>query len=199
MPGDLPVHDRVLLWLSAVVVVLIGPGIILGAPAWSVALAASVVLVAGFAVRRPEAVHPRRLARYVPWSVIVLAIVLFSLVNVVVDHAHDFLQTVFGTGGSLAALAQLGLSTGVLANVINNLPAYLVAEPFAHTTSRLVTVLVGVNVGPMVLVWGSLANLLWLRACRTRGVSVSAVRFGLEGLLVVPFAVAAGVLAVWLT
>jgi arsenical pump membrane protein len=41
-----------------------------------------------------------------------------------------------------------------------------------------------------------LANLLWLRACRARGLEISMVRFGLEGLLVVPLAVAAGVLAV---
>ena len=55
------------------------------------------------------------------------------------------------------------------------------------------TALVAVNVGPMLLAWGSLANLLWLRACRTRGLEISMVRFGLEGLLVVPLAVAAGV------
>ena len=44
----------------------------------------------------------------------------------------------------------------------------------------------------MLLAWGSLANLLWLRACRARGLEISMVRFGLEGLLVVPLAVAAG-------
>ena len=65
-----------------------------------------------------------------------------------------------------------------------------------QSTDRLVTALVAVNVGPMLLAWGSLANLLWLRACRTRGLEISMVRFGLEGLLVVPLAVAAGVLAV---
>jgi arsenical pump membrane protein len=105
----------------------------------------------------------------------------------------------FGSGSSLGALLQLAGVSTVLANLIDNLPAYLVAEPFAGSTPRLVTVLVGVNVGPMLLVWGSLANLLWLRACRSRGLHISAVRFGLEGLLVVPAAVAAGALAGWLT
>ena len=105
----------------------------------------------------------------------------------------------FGTGDSLGDLARLAGVSGVLANGINNLPAYLVVEPFASSSDRLVTTLVGVNVGPMLLAWGSLANLLWLRACRTRGLPISMVRFGLEGLLVVPLAVAAGVLAVWLT
>jgi arsenical pump membrane protein len=91
-----------------------------------------------------------------------------------------------------------GQSLG-LANLTNNLPAYLVVEPFAESTDRLVTALVAVNVGAMLLAWGSLANLLWLRACPSRGLDISLLRFGLEGLLVVPLAVAAGVVVVWLS
>ena len=79
------------------------------------------------------------------------------------------LAATFGTGTSLASLAQLAGVTGVMANVVNNLPTYLVAEPFTGSAPRLVTTLVAVNVAPMLLAWGSLANLLWLRACRTRG------------------------------
>jgi arsenical pump membrane protein len=199
VPGRLPAYDPVLLWLAAAVVALIGPAILFGLPAWVVALAASVVLVAGFAVRRPQVVHPARLVRLVPWSVVLFAIALFAVVEVVVENSSDVLSSVFGTGSSLADLSRLaGISAG-LANVTNNLPAYLVVEPFAHSSTRLVTTLVAVNVGPMLLAWGSLANLLWLRACRARGLQISIVRFGLEGLLVVPLAVAAGVLAVWLT
>jgi arsenical pump membrane protein len=199
VPRRLPSYDPVLLWLAATVVVLIGPAIVLGLPAWLVALGASVVLAAGFVVRRPAVVHPLRLVRLVPWSVLVFAIVLFVVVDLVVEHSSDLLRSVFGTGDTLGDLVQLAGVSGVLANLINNLPAYLVVEPFASSSDRLVTTLVGVNVGPMLLAWGSLANLLWLRACRTRGLPISMVRFGLEGLLVVPPAVAAGVLAVWLT
>ena len=90
--------------------------------------------------------------------------------------------------------------TGVLANVINNLPTYLVAEPFAGTPATGWSPRWSPSTSaPMLLAWGSLANLLWLRACRTRGLEISMVRFGLEGLLVVPLAVAAGVVTVWLT
>ncbi len=199
VPRRLPAHDRGLVVLAATVVLLIGPAVVAGVTAWIVALVAVVALVAGFAVRRPESVRPSRLVAMVPWSVIAFAIVLFALVDVVVDEGSSVLRAVFGTGGSLGALLQLAGVSTVLANLIDNLPAYLVAEPFAGSTRRLVTVLVGVNAGPMLLVWGSLANLLWLRACRTRGLRISAVRFGLEGLLVVPAAVAAGALAVWLT
>ena len=199
VPSRLPAYDPVLLWLAVVVVALTGPAILHGVPAWTVALSASVVLVAGFAVRRPQAVRPSRLVRLVPWSVLLFAIALFVVVDLMVEHSTNLLSTVVGTGDSLPDLTQLtGVSAG-LANVINNLPAYLVVEPFADSSARLVTTLVAVNVGPMLLAWGSLANLLWLRACRTRGLTISMVHFGLEGLLVVPLAVAAGVLVVWLT
>jgi arsenical pump membrane protein len=198
VPRRLPEHDRPLLWLAAAVVVAIGPAIVLGVVAWLVALVATLVLVLGFAVRRPAAVRPARLLGLVPWSVIAFAVVLFAAVQVLVEEESSLLTSLFGTGGSLGSLLQLAGSTGVLANVVNNLPAYLVVEPFTGTADRLVTALVAVNVGPMLLAWGSLANLLWLRACRVRGLRISMVQFGLEGLLVVPLAVAAGVLAVWL-
>lgn len=199
VPTGLPAYDPVLLWLAVAVVVLIGPEIIVGVPAWLVALGASVALVAGFVVRRPQVVRPSRLLRLVPWSVLLLAIVLFVVVDLLVEHSSDLLATVFGSGTSLSDLGRLALVSTGLANLTNNLPAYLVAEPFADTSSRLVATLVAVNVGPMLLTWGSLANLLWLRGCRTRGLPISMLRFGLEGLLVVPLAVAAGVLAVSLT
>jgi arsenical pump membrane protein len=199
VPTALPPHDLGLLGLATAVVVLIGPAIVLGAPAWSVALAAAVVLVGGFVVRDPEVVRPGRLLRLVPWTVILFAIVLFALVGALVEGTSAVLRDVLGSGHSLGDLAQLAGGSAVLANGVDNLPAYLVAEHVAGSTPRLVTVLVGVNVGPMVLAWGSLANLLWLRACRTRGLEISALRFGLEGLLVVPLAVAVGVVAVALT
>ncbi len=54
-------------------------------------------------------------------------------------------------------------------------------ESFSGASSILVTTLVAVNVDPMLLAWGSRADLLWLRACRTRGLPISMIRFGLEG------------------
>src|ERR1700712_4275188 len=96
-----------MLWLAAAVVALIGPAILLGLSAWVVALAASVVLVTGFVVRRPQVVHPTRLVRLVPWSVVLFAIALFAVVEVVVENSSDVLSSIFGTGGSLADLSRL--------------------------------------------------------------------------------------------
>ena len=163
------------------------------------ALLGLVVLVPAFAARRPAEVRPRRLLALVPWSVLVFAVVLFVLVDLLVTEGSSVLAAVFGSGDSLSSLAGLAAVTTVMANVANNLPTYLVAEPFSGSPDRLVTTLVAVNAGPMLLAWGSLANLLWLRVCRTRGLRITPGRFLLEGLLVVPAAVAAGVLAVWLT
>ncbi len=199
VPRELPSYDPALLWVSAVVVALIGPAIVLGLPAWVVSLGACAVLVAAFVVRRPRVVHPARLAALVPWPVLAFAIALFVVVERLAEHSAEVFASAFGSGESLADLARLAAVSTGLANVANNLPAYLVVEPFADSSARLVTALVAVNIGPMLLAWGSLANLLWLRACRIRGLEISWVRFGLEGLLVVPVAVAAGVAVGWLT
>ncbi len=60
---------------------------------------------------------------------------------------------------------------------------------------RLLALLLGTNIGPMVLLWGSLATLLWRERCRARGLEVSARQFAGFGLLVVPIVLGASTLA----
>ena len=80
------------------------------------------------------------------------------------------------------------------ANLLDNLPAYLLLEPVAaHDPRLLVALLVGVNAGPLVTPWASLATLLWHRALVRAGVEVPWGRFVLLGLVVAPLSVAAGV------
>ena len=89
----------------------------------------------------------------------------------------------------------------VASNLLNNLPAYLVIEPDAAEGGdiRLLALLVGTNVGPMVLLWGSLATLLWRERCRARGVEVSARHFATIGLVGVPIVLVATTLALTVT
>ena len=88
-------------------------------------------------------------------------------------------------------------TTGVAAltsNIVNNLPGYLAVEssvPHGRTT-QLLAVLVGTNCGPLVLLWGSLATLLWRERCRARGVTITARRFAGTGLLGAPLVLLAG-------
>jgi arsenical pump membrane protein len=85
----------------------------------------------------------------------------------------------------------------VAANVFDNLPAYLALESLTQVDIHLRAMLIGVNVGPLITPWGSLATLLWHRQLSALDVEVSWKRFALWGLALAPAAVlvAAGVLA----
>ena len=69
------------------------------------------------------------------------------------------------------------------ANLLNNLPAFLVALPRTTGTDQVLALLFGVNVGPTVLVTGSLAGLLWLDAARRHGLGVGARDYARIGLV----------------
>ena len=85
------------------------------------------------------------------------------------------------------------------ANLIDNLPAYLALEPAAADSPlRLAALLVGVNAGPVITPWASLATLLWAARCRSADVTVSWCRFALRGVLLAPLVVGAAVTALWL-
>ena len=78
--------------------------------------------------------------------------------------------------------------------------AALVAAP---STRRLggyasAALLVGVNAGPLVTPWASLATLLWAARCRSAGVEVSWWRFARRGLVLVPVLLVGATTALWL-
>ncbi|XTR53150.1 hypothetical protein ACOM2C_08715 [Pseudarthrobacter sp. So.54] len=99
-------------------------------------------------------------------------------------HAHGltrFLAGVAGSGETLPALLQLaGLGAGA-ANAVNNLPAYLALEPVGDSPVRLAALLIGVNLGPLVTPWASLATLLWHERLRTLNVEVRWGGFAVAG------------------
>lgn len=64
---------------------------------------------------------------------------------------------------------------------------------------RLLAVLTGANAGPLILMWGSLATLLWRERCRSRGVHVSAGHFAAVGAVGVPLVLGATVVTLLLT
>jgi arsenical pump membrane protein len=149
-----------------------------------------IVRLVVVAVRRRDVLR----VRLVPWRLALFVLGLALVVETVLRHGGDRVVTaVTGNGGDVADLLQVSGVGAVSSNLLNNLPAYLVVEPDAAGggTDRLLALLIGTNVGPLVLLWGSLATLLWRERCRARGVHVSARQFAAVGLLGMPIVLVA--------
>lgn len=187
-----PPADRPLLISSAIVVVLLIPALVSGVAVWIPAVIAAVILVAIFVVRRPQVLSFSLL----PWQIVLFASGLF----LVIEAGHslgltDALGALVGQGESVSALLRVaGLGAGA-ANLVNNLPAYLALEPVAGSPMRIAALLIGVNVGPLITPWASLATLLWHDRLVGLDVSVSWWRFVGLGLIVVPLTVIPATLA----
>jgi arsenical pump membrane protein len=137
---------------------------------------------------------PRHLVTGVSWSVLPLVAGLFVLVAGLEEGgvlrslgqvlraavAHSTAGTAWGVGIMLA----------VACNVMNNLPAGLLAGAIVHTAhvpSQVVgAVLIGTDLGPNLSVTGSLATMLWLVALRREGETVGPWQFLRLGVVVMP-------------
>jgi arsenical pump membrane protein len=188
--------DTVLLVASAVVVALVLPALISGIAVWIPALAGAVVLAGFFLVRRRDTLR----FSLVPWQLVLLASGLFLVIATASELGlAALLGAVAGTGDGLLSLLRLA-GTGVVAsNAVNNLPAYLALEPTAGSSLRVAALLVGVNAGPLITPWASLATLLWRQRLAGLDVAVSWPRYMALGILVVPLTVvgAIGALALF--
>ncbi|HEY2660155.1 MAG TPA: arsenic transporter [Caulobacteraceae bacterium] len=130
----------------------------------------------------------------VSWGVLPLVAGLFVLVEAVArTGAITQLATVLQAsvrGSETGAAAGAGALIAVACNLMNNLPAGLVASATlaqAHAPRVVVdALLIGVDLGPNLSITGSLATILWLTALRREGVSVSFWRFFKLGAIVMP-------------
>ncbi|HEY5170450.1 MAG TPA: SLC13 family permease [Acidimicrobiia bacterium] len=140
-----------------------------GVPAWAAALATEIVLIA--ATRQ----FPWR---HVPVGTAVLAAAL-AVLAVGVAGALPRAFTSLGAGGAR------GFAGGVVsANLLNNLPAISVGLAHVSVRGRVWPLLLGVNLGPLLLLTGSLAGLLWQASARRAGVEVDAGRYTRVGAAV---------------
>jgi Na+/H+ antiporter NhaD/arsenite permease-like protein len=182
----------VLFRFAAGVLLVLVPLLVSGIPVWMPATAAAIVLGVVFAVRE------RRVLRFalVPWRLLVFAGGLFLFIGAL--HAAGlgaFLSRVAGEGDSPLELLRLSFVGMISANAINNLPAYLALEPVTGSAVRVVALLIGVNVGPLITPWASLATLLWHQRLTSLDVDIRWRRYVLLGAVVAPVTVAAATLA----
>jgi arsenical pump membrane protein len=126
----------------------------------------------------------------VPWQLVVFASGLFLVVGAgEALGSAALLATLAGRGDDLISLWRLAATGLVGANAVNNLPAYLALETVADTPRRLGALLVGVNAGPLITPWASLATLLWHQRLAGIGVEVPWRRYVLLGLVAAPLTV----------
>jgi arsenical pump membrane protein len=197
VPRPPRVADAVLLGAAALACLGIVPALLLGGNPTVVVTVAAALLVVVFAVRRPRVLR----VALVPWQLAILVLGLALTVEAVLRHGgNPVVSALIGSGDGLPDLLQVAGVGAVASNVLNNLPAYLVLEPHAagDGDTRLLSLLLGTNLGPMVLLWGSLATLLWRERLRARGLDVSARQFARFGLVGVPVVLVTSSVALWL-
>ena len=179
-------------WGIGVTAVLLTGASALG---WQLGLptcAAGIVTLMGVTALRRSSPWP--LLREISWGIIPLVAGLFVLVE-----ALDQSGVILALSESLRAgvrespvitAAGSGVVVGFLSNLVNNLPAGLMAGTAvqaAHVPANVSSaILIGVDLGPNLSVTGSLATILWLTALRRERVQVAGVDFLKLGLLVMP-------------
>ncbi|HEX4831718.1 MAG TPA: SLC13 family permease [Trebonia sp.] len=137
--------------------------------------------IAAAAVAAAFAIRDRTALRWslIPWRLPVFVTGLFLVVQTISLHLQGPLTAmVSSSGGALGTFRAAGAGA-LLANVLNNLPAYVAGEAVIpgpnHT--QLLGLLIGVNVGPVITPWASLATLLWYERCVSSGVAIPLRRF----------------------
>ncbi|QVT82007.1 Arsenical pump membrane protein [Nocardioides aquaticus] len=197
VPAPRPVEDAVLLAAALVAVLAFATAVLAGADVAVAAVLAAAALAVVAGVRRRALPSRGTWSRALPWRLVLTVTGLFLVVAAADEHGLGRVTAaVAGEGGGFTDLLRLAATSAGAANLVNNLPAYLALEPAAgDSVPRLLAVLVGVNAGPLVLVWGSLATLLWRERCRARGLEVTARSFAASGLVLVPVVLVASVAA----
>lgn len=187
-------HDRVLLAIGSAVCLAIGPLFAVGVEPAVVAVGSAVVLLAALLWRAPAMLRRVR----PPWLMAGAFVLVAGLLRVAqADGLLDWLAPAVGTGAGALDLLHLSAASALGANLVNNLPAYLLVEPAAaDDVRRLMATLVGVNAGALITPWASLATLLWLQRCRSAGLRVPLLRLAGWGALCAALSVTAATLAI---
>jgi len=151
-------------------------------------------VLTALAVMALRCVSPWPVIKGVSWTVLPLVAGLFVLVEAlgrtgIVAMLASALHTAALSSDATTAEG-VGGSVAVASNLINNLPAGLIARSLveaAHVSQRITdALLIGVDLGPNLSVTGSLATILWLSAIRREGEDVTFCRFLKVGIGVMP-------------
>jgi arsenical pump membrane protein len=162
------------------------------APLGATTVACGVAVFGIAAIRDRRAFAP--VLRAVSWPVLFLVAGLFVLVQGLdatgaLDATRSLAEATVALPSMLANLGAAA-ATAAASNLINNLPAGLIAGAAVaslrdHAAFRS-AVAIGIDLGPNLSVTGSLATVLWLVALRREKIEVTAWTFLRTGALVMP-------------
>jgi arsenical pump membrane protein len=173
---------------AAVLPIVSALNIQLGAPTCAMGALTTVVVL----VRKRASPVP--VLKGVSWSVLPLVAGLFVMVEALNRSGlTSTLASLLRAGASSSAdgvAAASGIILAVVSNLMNNLPAGLIASAAivqAHAPQKIIdALLIGVDLGPNLSITGSLATILWLTAIRREGEEVGFGKFLRVGVLVMP-------------
>lgn len=150
--------------------------------------------------------NPISVIRNISWGVFPLVAGLFVLVEalrqvgLVETISHLLAVHARAQPGATAWFSGMGLAIGC--NLVNNLPAGLIAGSATaggHLPELVKSaILIGVDLGPNLSVTGSLATILWLTELRRYGQTVGAWQFLKLGVMVMLPALCGALLALWI-
>jgi len=151
-----------------------------------------VLTTAVLQIRRGTSPWP--LLKDISWGVLPLVAGLFVLVEMLNrTGVIRMLAAIVNNGAKHAEIgtaALSGVTIAIISNVLNNLPAGLIASStvaLARSPQRVIdALLIGVDLGPNLSITGSLATILWLTAIRREGQDVGFWTFFKVGMLVMP-------------
>jgi arsenical pump membrane protein len=148
---------------------------------------------------------PWPLLRHIAWGVLPLVAGLFVLVEAL-DRTGVIAVLARLLAGAVAASVTgaawtSGLVIAVACNLMNNLPAGLIAGSVVASdhvpTAVTGAALIGVDLGPNLSVTGSLATILWLASLRRERIEIGAWRFLMVGVAVTPPALILALGTLW--
>jgi arsenical pump membrane protein len=164
-------------------------------------LAGTAVTVVVLLISRQS---PFPVLRDVSWGVLPLVAGLFILVEGVERTGILHVMARMLHEAAVASPHETAVGAGAIvalaSNLLNNLPTGLVAATVSQNADVPLQVttglLIGVDLGPNLSVTGSLATILWLIALRREGEAVTAWQFLKLGIVIMPPALAAALLAI---
>lgn len=161
---------------------------------------AIILLIGGFSRR----VRPLEIGRELSWSLFVFVIGMVILVRGAETTLLERAGSPIPDDPTLALFVAAAFGA-VGSNIVNNVPMTLAALPFiadatgATRDAALYGTLAGVNIGPTLTTYGSLATMLWLTSVRKRGLDVPTMLYLRVGIVTMPIVLLSTLMALWLT